>query len=137
FLNHAASTEIYTLSLHDALPISWWDMTIPEDNPDNIKRRENLEALKKKHNFEMEYIFIDYGEYQEKVVASLLAGEPIGDIVRLGKTYTIPSLVRQDLLWPIDEYTKNPNAVNQKVTNEFMQYEGRGYGFTEDQSNFV
>nr|WP_144928507.1 extracellular solute-binding protein [Paenibacillus bovis] len=117
--------------------VSWWDMTIPEDNPDNIKRRENLEALKKKHNFEMEYIFIDYGEYQEKVVASLLAGEPIGDIVRLGKTYTIPSLVRQDLLWPIDEYTKNPNAFNQKVTNEFMQYEGRGYGFTEDQSNFV
>ncbi len=72
-----------------------------------------------------------------KVVASLTAGEPIGDIVRLGKTYSIPVLVKQDLLWPIDEYTKNPNAFNQKVTNEFMQYEGKGYGFTEDQSNFV
>ncbi|WP_238456135.1 ABC transporter substrate-binding protein [Lederbergia galactosidilytica] len=117
--------------------VSWWDMTIPEDNPDNIQKKENLDALMEKHNFDIEYVFIDYGEYEEKVVASLTAGEPIGDIVRLGKTYSIPVLVKQDLLWPIDEYTKNPNAFNQKVTNEFMQYEGKGYGFTEDQSNFV
>lgn len=117
--------------------VSWWDMTIGEDNPDSIKRKENLEALKAKHNFNMEYIAIDYGEYQEKVVASLMAGEPLGDIVRLGKTYTIPTLVKQDLLWPLDQYTKNENAFNQKVTNEYMQYEGKGYGFTEDQGNFI
>ena len=79
-----------------------------------------------KHNFKVEYVAIDYGEYQEKVTASLLAGEPIGDIVRLGKTYTVPTLVKQDLLWPIDEYTKNPIAFNQKVTSEYYTYEGRG-----------
>ncbi|WP_127530161.1 ABC transporter substrate-binding protein [Paenibacillus kobensis] len=117
--------------------VSWWDMTIGEDNPDNIQRKKNLEELEKKHNFKMEYVAIDYGEYQEKVTASLLAGEPIGDIVRLGKTYTVPTLVKQDLLWPIDEYTKNANAFNQKVTNEYYTYNGRGYGFTEDQSSFV
>ena len=117
--------------------VSWWDMTIGEDNPDSIQRKENLEALQEKHNFNMEYIAVDYGEYQAKVVASLMAGEPLGDIVRLGKTYTIPTLVKQDLLWPLDEYTKNDNAFNQKVTNEYMQHEGKGYGFTEDQSSFI
>lgn len=117
--------------------VSWWDMTIPEDNPDNIQRKQNLDALMEKHNFKIEYVAIDYGEYQEKVTASLLAGEPIGDIVRLGKTYTVPTLVKQDLLWPIDEYTKNPVAFNQKVTNEYYTYEGRGYGFTESQANLV
>ncbi|MBD2867058.1 ABC transporter substrate-binding protein [Paenibacillus arenilitoris] len=117
--------------------VSWWDMTIPEDNPDNIQRKENLNALMEKHNFKVEYVAIDYGEYQEKVTASLLAGEPIGDIVRLGKTYTVPTLVKQDLLWPIDEYTKNPVAFNQKVTNEYYTYEGRGYGFSEGQANLV
>ncbi|MFB9327756.1 ABC transporter substrate-binding protein [Paenibacillus aurantiacus] len=117
--------------------VSWWDMAIPEDNPDNIQKKKNLDALMKKHNFKIEYVAIDYGEYQQKVVASLLAGEPIGDIVRLGKTYSIPTLVRQDLLWPVDEYTKNTKVFNQKVTNEFMQYEGRGYGFTESQSNLI
>jgi len=117
--------------------VSWWDMTIPEDNPDNIQRKENLEQLMKKHNFKVEYVAIDYGEYQQKVTASLLAGEPIGDIVRLGKTYTIPTLVKQDLLWPIDQYAKNANAFNQKTTYEHMQYEGKGYGFTENQANNV
>jgi len=117
--------------------VSWWDMTIPEDNPDNIQRKQNLEALMKKHNFKVEYIAIDYGEYQQKVTASLLAGEPIGEIVRLGKTYTIPALVKQDLLWPIDEYTKNANAFNQKVTNEYFTYNGRGYGFSENHANLV
>ncbi|MDR9855169.1 extracellular solute-binding protein [Paenibacillus sp. VCA1] len=117
--------------------VSWWDMTIPEDNPDNIQRKKNLEELEKKLNFKMEYVAIDYGEYQQKVTASLLAGEPLGDIVRLGKNYTIPTLVKQDLLTPVDEYTKNPVAFNQNVTNQFMQYNGRGYGFTENQANLV
>lgn len=117
--------------------VSWWDMTIPEDNPDNIQRKKNLEELQKKHNFKMEYVAIDYGEYQQKVTASLLAGEPLGDIVRLGKNYTIPTLVKQDLLAPVDEYTKNPAAFNQNVTNQYMQYNGRGYGFTENQANLV
>ncbi len=117
--------------------VSWWDMTISEDNPDNIQRKENLEALMEKHNFKIEYIAIDYGEYQQKVTASLLAGEPIGDIVRLGKTYTVPALVKQDLLWPIDEYTKNANAFNQTMTDDLYTYEGRGYGFTEDKANLV
>ncbi|MBD7969511.1 ABC transporter substrate-binding protein [Paenibacillus gallinarum] len=117
--------------------VSWWDMTIGEDNPDNIQRKKNLEALMEKHNFKVEYVAVDYGEYQEKVTASLLAGEPLGDIVRLGKTYAVPTLVKQDLLWPIDEYTKNPVAFNQKVTNEYYTYEGRGYGFTENQANLV
>ncbi|KUP21795.1 extracellular solute-binding protein [Paenibacillus sp. DMB5] len=117
--------------------VAWWDMTIPEDNPDNIQRKKNLDELMKKHNFKVEYVNIDFGEYQAKVTASLLAGEPIGDIVRLGKSYMIPALVKQDLLWPIDEYTKNARVFNQKTTNEYMQYNGRGYAFTENQANLV
>ncbi|MFC6331850.1 extracellular solute-binding protein [Paenibacillus septentrionalis] len=115
--------------------VSWWDMSIPEDNPDNIQRKANLEALMEKHNFNIEYIAIDYGEYQTKVVASLMAGEPLGDIVRLGKTYTVPTLVKQDLLWPLDDYVKNENAFNVKVTKELYTYDGKGYGFTDDKAN--
>src|SRR5438105_12799700 len=32
FFNDTATTEIYTLSLHDALPISWWAQA-PPDSP--------------------------------------------------------------------------------------------------------
>lgn len=117
--------------------VSWWDMTIPEDNPDNIQRKENLEALKAKHNFDIEYIAVDYGEYQERVVASLMAGEPLGDIVRMGKAYMIPTLTKQGMFWPVDEYTSNENVFNQRITNLYSQYEGRGYGFSEGRSNLI
>lgn len=117
--------------------VSWWDMTIPEDNPDNIQRKKNLEELEKKHNFKVEYIALDFNEYQKKVVASLVAGEPLGDIVRMGKAYMIPVLTQQDLFWPVDEYTKNENAFDQKITNDFSQYNGQGYGFSEKSGSII
>ncbi|OBR66167.1 ABC transporter substrate-binding protein [Paenibacillus oryzae] len=115
---------------------SWWDMTIGENNPDDIQKKKNLEALMEKHNFKVEYVAIDFGEYRDKVTASLLAGEPVGDIVRLGKNYTVPTLVKQDLLWPIDEYTKNSRAFSQDATAAFS-YNGKGYGFSETRGNLI
>lgn len=109
--------------------VSWYDESIKEDSPDGIKAKENLDALMKKHNFKVEYVVIDYGEYQEKVKSSLLAGEPVGDVIRFARPWMIPSLVKQDLFWPVDEYTKNDKVFIQQYTNEFSQYNGRGYGF--------
>lgn len=109
--------------------VSWYDESILEDNPDNIKKKGNLDALMKKHNFKIEYVVVDYGEYQNKVTASLVAGEPLGDIIRVARPWMIPTLVNQDLFWPVDEYTKNEKVFIQQYTNEYSQYEGRGYGF--------
>ncbi|MBO9599031.1 MAG: extracellular solute-binding protein, partial [Cohnella sp.] len=117
--------------------VSWWDMTPGENNPDEIAKKKNLEELEKKHNFKMEFVNIDFGQYQEKVTASLLSGAPIGDIVRLGRNYTIPSLVKQDLLWPIDEYTKNTNAFDQDATNKWGVFNGRSYLFSEARENLA
>lgn len=109
--------------------VNFWSLEIGEDNPDNIQRKKNLEALMKKHNFKVEYVVLDQAEYQNKVTASLLAGEPVGDIINIARSYTIPTLVSQDLLWPVDEYTKNDKVFDPNVTNKIMQYNGRGYGF--------
>jgi len=117
--------------------VSWWDMTPQERNPDEIAKKKNLEELQKKHNFKMEFVNVDYGEYQEKITASLLAGEPIGDIVRVGKNYAFPALVKQDLFWPVDEYTKNANAFDQNATYKWGQYNGRGYLFSESRGDLV
>ncbi|RIX59195.1 extracellular solute-binding protein [Paenibacillus nanensis] len=109
--------------------VSWYDESIKEDNPDSIKMKENLDALMEKHNFKMEYVVVDYAELRDKVTASLVAGEPIGDIIRLARPWMIPSLVSQGLFSPVDEYTKNEKVFIQQYTNEYSQYEGRGYGF--------
>jgi len=136
-VNSNASAEMeFDLGGRTLRFVSWWDMTIGEDNPDNIQKKANLEALMEKHNFKVENINIDFGEYQEKVVASLMAGEPLGDFVRMGKKYMIPSLVKRDMFWAVDEWTKNENVFVQAVTNEYSQFEGRGYGFN-DQPNLI
>jgi len=108
--------------------VSWYDESIKDDNPDNIKKLENLEALKKKHNFNIEYVVVDYGELKDKAAASMIAGEPLGDIIRLARPWMIPSLVKQDLFWPLDEYVKNDNAFRMVYTQVLSAYEGKGYG---------
>jgi ABC-type sugar transport system, periplasmic component len=109
--------------------VSWYDESIKEDNPDNIEKKKNLDALMKKHNFKMEYVVVDYGEYRDKVTASLMSGTPLGDIIRLARPWMIPTLVKKDMFWPVDEYTKNDKVFIQQYTNEYSLYEGRGYGF--------
>ena len=91
--------------------------------------KENLEALMEKHNFNVDYVVIDYTEYREAVTASLMAGDPLGEIIRIPRPWMIPSLTSQDLFWPLDEYVKNDNAFVLQYTEEFSQYKGRGYGF--------
>jgi len=111
--------------------VAWWNMSIGGEDPASVARRENLEALMKKHNFKIEYEAIDYGEYHDRLTASLMAGQPIGDIVRIGKSFMIPSLVKQDLFHPIEEeWIKNDRVFNQRFTTEFFQYKGKGYAFT-------
>jgi len=112
--------------------VAWWDNEISGDSPDLIQAQENLAALEEKHNFTMEFVMIDYMEYQERVIASLIANEPIGDIVRLAKNYTVPALVQQDLVWELDEWVNNEHAFNTRMTDELFTHEGSGYGFTDD-----
>lgn len=109
--------------------VSWVDESIKGDTPDNVKKLANLEALKKKHNFDLQYVQIDYGQVKDKVAASLIAGEPIGDMVRMARGWMIPSLTKLDLFWPVDEYTSNRNVFTREHTEEYSQYKGRGYGF--------
>ena len=45
FFNDTATTEIYTLSLHDALPISMTEKTLGAEHPELAKRLNNLALL--------------------------------------------------------------------------------------------
>ena len=109
--------------------VSWYGEEISEDSPDGIAMAENLAALKEKHNFDVEYQVVDYGEFQEAVAASLIGGDPLGDIIRLPRPWMIPTLTRQDLFHPVDEYVINENSFVLQYTEQHSEYEGRGYGF--------
>lgn len=82
-----------------------------------------------KHNFNVEFIQVDYGELADKARASLIAGDPIGEIIRLARPWMIPALTNQDLFWPLDEYVTNDNAFRLQYTQELSHHDGKGYGF--------
>lgn len=109
--------------------VSWYDEIPTGDSPDGMQAVENLERLQEKHNFTLEMVTIDYGEYRDKVTSSIIAGTPVGEIIRVAKPWMIPTLTRQDLFWPVDEYVKNENVFQLQYTTDFSQYNGRGYGF--------
>ena len=117
--------------------VAWWDMDITGEDPDSLQAQENLEELKEKHNFDVEFIAIDFGEYQEQITASLIANEPVGDMIRVGKKYAIPGFTQQGLLAPVGDYVQNPNAFNLPYTHEIFTYEGKGYAFTDATANIV
>src|SRR3712207_9505187 len=48
FFNDTATTEIYTLSLHDALPILYWRENMNNYGAQNITVLEGLEAVRKR-----------------------------------------------------------------------------------------
>lgn len=109
--------------------VSWYGELPGDGNPDDIKKRENLERLQEKHNFTLEMVVVDYGEYTEKVSTSLIAGQPIGEIIRIARPWMIPNLTSRDLFWPVDEFITNERVFQKLYTTEFSQYNGRGYGF--------
>lgn len=111
--------------------VSWYDELgfLTGEDPDSIQKKENLEELQRKHNFKMEMVIIDYQEIKEKVTASLMAGDPVGEIIRFVMPWMIPSLVAQDLFWPVDAYVLNDEVFRLEYTRDFFQYDGRGYGF--------
>lgn len=109
--------------------VSWYDESIKGEDPDSLQMQENLKALMEKHNFNLEYVIVDYGEIADKVSASLIAGDPIGDIIRMARPWMIPSLTKQGLFWPLDEYVTNENAFRLQYTKTMSEYEGKGYGF--------
>ena len=109
--------------------VSWYGELPGDGDPDDLQKKANLEALQEKHNFTLEMVIVDYGEYQEKVTASLISGQPVGDIIRIARPWMVPNLTSRDLFWPVDEYVKNSNAFQLLYTTDFSQYNGRGYGF--------
>jgi len=109
--------------------VSWYGELPGDASVDDLKKKENLERLQEKHNFTLEMVTIDYGEYRDKVTTSIMSGQPVGEIIRIPRPWMIPTLTSRDLFWPVDEYVTNYKVFQKLYTTDFSQYNGRGYGF--------
>src|SRR5690606_13618055 len=90
---------------------AWWDDTPTEDSADGIYRIEQQEKVKKKYNIDIQYINIPFEEYMDAVTASILAGEPLADMLVMEyKRALIPA--KDGLLIPLNEFTTGISDVN-------------------------
>src|SRR5438477_2862964 len=90
FFNHTSTTEIYTLSLHDALPISdFFDGTAPFLNPadarsDDQRLTERMNVDRKSTRLNSSHMSISYAVFclKKKIICAAL--RPLMNVVMIG-----------------------------------------------------
>ncbi|MCQ6558620.1 ABC transporter substrate-binding protein [Paenibacillus mendelii] len=93
-------------------------------------RMERQKEVEKKYNVKIVYEPLAYGQVNEKLIASGLAGEPVADIVAIDKYFAIP-LINQGLLREVgDLFDFNDSKWPQGIQN-FGAWNGKMYGFTD------
>lgn len=107
---------------------AWWDDTPTEDSADGIYRIEAQEKVKKKYNVDIQYINIPFEEYMDNFTTSVLAGEPMADMLVLEfKRAIVP--VQDGLVIPLSEYTTGISDVNneQRLLTKLPPLGGQDY----------
>jgi len=87
--------------------------------------------LEKKYNFKTEYLNIEMSQLLEQFTASVLAGDPVGDIVYVWSYWFYPSFVSAGMVYPVSDlgiFDFTEEKWNQDVI-KFGTYQGKVYGF--------
>ncbi|MFD1134398.1 ABC transporter substrate-binding protein [Paenibacillus urinalis] len=110
---------------------AWWDEKPKGETVQEKQKLEKMAELEQKYNFKFEFINVPFGEYKDKFTTSVLAGEPMADITRLGFTDAIAPVLNDQLL-PLSEFTTPDNDINkeQKLVMKLPSLGGEEYSFT-------
>lgn len=110
---------------------SWGYAGGSEDTAEGEARIATEKALGEKYNTELQFEVIPWGDIQNNITASIIAGEPIADVFLLDRYRAFPSMVQNDLLEPIDEILSldDPKYPWPEKMREIGSYNGKTYGF--------
>lgn len=108
--------------------LSWWDDTPTADSADGIYRIEQMEKVKEKYNIEIEFMNIPFEEYMDNLTASILAGEPLADMVVMEYKHAIIP-VSDGMVLPLSEFTTGISDVNneQRLVTKLPPLGGEEY----------
>ncbi|MBO9604424.1 MAG: extracellular solute-binding protein [Paenibacillaceae bacterium] len=108
-----------------------FDDTPKDDSPIGKARIEKQKEVEAKYNVKVEYVNIPQKEIQDKFTTSILAGEPIAEVMRLA-TSVLPSMGEKGMFLPLEDLTELNNEKNFPL--DFMKrvgsYKGKTYGFS-------
>ncbi|OME93871.1 MULTISPECIES: ABC transporter substrate-binding protein [Paenibacillus] len=108
-----------------------WGYAGGEKGTEAGEQRIALEQeLEKKYNTKFQFEQIPWGDIQDKITASIVAGEPIADVFLLERYRAFPAMVQKDFLQPIDGILDINNEkwpAEMRMTGSF---DGKVYGFS-------
>ncbi len=129
-LDEAQPNPVDDISGYTIRIAAWWN------GPDNLTMvgRETLKrwkAVEEKYNVKLEWIQVPNPQTAlEKMVATILIGEPFADIVYLEASSVIPALTEKNLVLPLDNYFDFTAPQWRSSAAGYPVYKGRVYGIT-------
>lgn len=109
---------------------AWWDMTPLGDSASSKAELDQIEAVKKKYNVNIEFVNVPFENYVDKFTTTTLAGEPFADIVMLENKSALPAILKGQLL-TLDEFTDANSNINNEANliKKNAQLAGGYYSF--------
>ncbi len=118
--------KIYIVAAFDDSPIpgtEYGDMMV-----------ERLHETERKYNFEFQFDVLPADQVIPQFTAAAMAGDSLGDLIKVRHYWAFPALVRKQLILPLNDLfdLTQPN-VNEDITR-ISTYEGKTYGFSPDKN---
>ncbi|MFD0712742.1 ABC transporter substrate-binding protein [Paenibacillus sp. GCM10027626] len=88
------------------------------------------QELEKKYNTKFQFDQIPWGDIQDKITASVVAGEPIADVFLLERSRAFPSMLQKDFLQPIDGILDIDSKQWPADLRKTGGFAGKVYGFS-------
>lgn len=109
----------------------WWDGAPAAGTELGDRNVAKHDEVKKKFNADIEYITIPWGELEERLTSTVMAGEPFADMVRLDLKW-IPGLAAGGYLTPLDDFTDvGKESLLPESVKQVGKFNGLQYGFVD------
>ncbi|MFD0619712.1 ABC transporter substrate-binding protein [Paenibacillus sp. GCM10027629] len=108
-----------------------WGVPFGEAGSELGEKKIALEKeMSAKYNTKFEHVQATWNDIGDKVVTSVMAGEPIADIFLIETNRAIPAMVKNDMLTPISDFLDVNDPKWPAKMKEIGGYNGKAYGFT-------
>jgi len=96
--------------------------------------RGRLELVEEAFNCKIEFVQIDWDGAENRILASIVAGDPVGDLIYISNRW-LPLLAGNGALLPLDdilteEYYASLPGSHQRMRELYSSYQGKAYGIS-------
>ncbi len=108
---------------------AWWNLD--PKSPSNVyyvKAVEREKEVRKKYNVKIKYISVPGQDLKDKIVSSVIAGDPIGDICRCRSGWVLPTLAGMGYIEPAEKYFDISDPLWNPYVLKQAMYKGKVMG---------